>query len=403
MKLRLIDVIVCPACKKRFTLRVGRDERLEFSEEWKRKFGQFCEWRASRGESIDEKTLYENVSTDIVEGNLLCETCGEVYPIENGVPRLLPRELRTPSGRVGRGDPRRDPRITEFMDQIKPVSGTHNEHLFMEIQVANQSNYGFEWNAFSHEYEGWGNIYRKYYVSENPEFFRGRIGLDAGCGMGRYTLVPVSMGAEMVGLDLSNAIEVSYAKSRLIPTLHAVQGDIYNLPFRESCFDFAQSLGVIHIAPDPEQALDSIKKTVRPDEKLFIYVYPSFEDENKFKYYLLKLITQLRRATVKIPSNYLYKLLYLIVPVVLVGFYFPSWILWHIPWTRNFAEMLPYNYGQYQGRRLRDIHMNLFDRFGNPVERRYSREEMERWMTRSDFKEYKLVFRDGWSVSAVKR
>ena len=80
--------------------------------------------------------------------------------------------------------------------------------------------------------------------------------------MGRYTLVSVSKGAEMIGLDLSNAIEIAYAKSLNTPIFHAIQGDIYNLPFRENYFDFAQTLGVIHVTPDPEQALLSIKRVV---------------------------------------------------------------------------------------------------------------------------------------------
>ncbi|HEB02284.1 MAG TPA: hypothetical protein ENI12_03535 [Nitrospirae bacterium] len=63
----------------------------------------------------------------------------------------------------------------------------------------------------------------------------------------------------------------------------------------------------------------------------------------------------------------------------------------------------PYSFEQYRGRRIRDFHMNLFDRFGNPVERRYNRREMTDWMERADIDDYKLVSRDGWVVSAVNR
>lgn len=33
---------------------------------------------------------------DIVDGTLTCETCGEVYPIADSIPNLLPAELRYP-------------------------------------------------------------------------------------------------------------------------------------------------------------------------------------------------------------------------------------------------------------------------------------------------------------------
>lgn len=58
----------------------------------------------------------------------------------------------------------------------------------------------------------------------------------------------------------------------------------------------------------------------------------------------------------------------------------------------------PYSYEQYRGRRIRDFHMNMFDRFGNPVERRYSRKQMQDWMARAGINDYKLLHRDGWVV-----
>ena len=122
----------------------------------------------------------------------------------------------------------------------------------------------------------------------------------------------------LIGLDLSNAIEAAYAKSCKVAAFHTVQGDIYNLPFRDNYFDFAQTLGVIHITPDPEDALLSIKGKVHEGGKVFVYVYPDFKDENILRYYLLKVVNQLRKITVKIPSNYLYWLLYLLLPKLFV-------------------------------------------------------------------------------------
>jgi SAM-dependent methyltransferase len=309
--------------------------------------------------------------------------------------------MLTEFGKMGRHSPQNDSRITKFMDEIDPVRGNESKDLFMQIQKANQSNYGYEWKAFSHEYSGWETVYKDYYVFENDGFFQGKTGLDAGCGMGRFSIVAANRGAEIIGIDLSNAIEPAYEKSKIIPTFHAVQGDIYNLPFKDEYFDFAQTLGVIHITPDPEEALLSIKQTVKSGGKVFIYVYPDFRDENAARYYLLKIVNQLRRITVKIPSHYLYWLLYLMLPVIILFLYAPSWFLWHAG-MKKMSTILPYNYEQYRGRPFRDIHMNLFDRFGNPVERRYNRVEMEQWMMRAGFKKYSLWFKDGWTVAALK-
>jgi uncharacterized protein YbaR (Trm112 family)/SAM-dependent methyltransferase len=402
MKLRLMDIIVCPKCKKTFKLYASNKEILHYSDEWRERVFQLLKMRAKFREVGDADMIWGSMMTDIIEGELVCKTCEVAYPIQNGVPRILTQELLTLSGCMGRGNPKSDTRISSSMDQIGSITERNNTDLFIQVQMANQSNYGYEWKAFSHEYKGWEHVYKNYYITEDDDFFESKIGLDAGCGMGRYTMVSASKGAEMVGLDLSNAIEVSYAKSRNIPTFHAIQADIYNLPFRDNYFDFAQSLGVIHITPDPERALLSIKKTIRPEGKFFIYVYPNFKDENSLKYFLLKIIKQVRKLTVKLPSNILYWLLYPILPLILFFFYFPTCLLWHIPRLRKLSTIFPYNYEQFRGRRFRDFHMNLFDRFGNPVERRYSREEMEQWMNKANFKEYSLRFKDGWMVSAMK-
>lgn len=31
---------------------------------------------------------------DVIEGTLTCTECGEVYPIEDGIPNLLPPDMR---------------------------------------------------------------------------------------------------------------------------------------------------------------------------------------------------------------------------------------------------------------------------------------------------------------------
>lgn len=60
MKRELMDVLVCPLCK-------GHLE-LEVTEE--------------KGE-------------EIVSGSLACAACQQSYPISDGIPNLLPPELRT--------------------------------------------------------------------------------------------------------------------------------------------------------------------------------------------------------------------------------------------------------------------------------------------------------------------
>lgn len=60
MKKELMDILACPVCKG--------DLELNIEEE-------------------DDKG-------EIVSGNLYCRQCDQRYPIEEGIPNLLPPELR---------------------------------------------------------------------------------------------------------------------------------------------------------------------------------------------------------------------------------------------------------------------------------------------------------------------
>ncbi|MFB6081779.1 MAG: methytransferase partner Trm112 [Halanaeroarchaeum sp.] len=50
---------------------------------------------------LDKEELELSVETreddEIVDGTLTCTECGEVYPIENGIPNLLPPDMREES------------------------------------------------------------------------------------------------------------------------------------------------------------------------------------------------------------------------------------------------------------------------------------------------------------------
>jgi uncharacterized protein YbaR (Trm112 family) len=41
-----------------------------------------------------ELTVAERNDEEIIEGTLTCTECGEAYPIEDGIPNLLPPDMR---------------------------------------------------------------------------------------------------------------------------------------------------------------------------------------------------------------------------------------------------------------------------------------------------------------------
>jgi SAM-dependent methyltransferase len=114
------------------------------------------------------------------------------------------------------------------------------------------------------------------------EWFRGKRVLDAGCGMGRWTIGLLNLGCDVVAIDFSkHAVERTHENVVNLCTaeegsrFESMRADILDLPpslVRES-FDLVFSFGVLHHTGDTRRALASVARLIRPDGALFAYLY----------------------------------------------------------------------------------------------------------------------------------
>ena len=115
----------------------------------------------------------------------------------------------------------------------------------------------------STRYKPWPIVER--FLKDRPD---GSIGLDVGCGNGKY--LAVNPKIFILGSDRStNLVKIA---SKHQP--HAsIVGDNLNLPHRPSTFDFAISIAVIHHLSTPArriQAIAAILETLRPSTRSVI-------------------------------------------------------------------------------------------------------------------------------------
>ncbi|KAL4928244.1 tRNA (carboxymethyluridine(34)-5-O)-methyltransferase [Aspergillus undulatus] len=90
----------------------------------------------------------------------------------------------------------------------------------------------------------------------------GAVGLDVGCGNGKY--LPVNKGVYIVASDRSENLAQIARQHQPHSTILA---DILNLPHPDSFFDFAISIAVVHHLSTPGrrvQAVREILRTLRP-------------------------------------------------------------------------------------------------------------------------------------------
>ena len=140
-----------------------------------------------------------------------------------------------------------------------------------------------------------------------PEDVAGRLVLDVGCGMGRFADVVSRWGGQVVGVDLSLAVEAAHANLGGRGNVRIMQADLFRLPFQPGTFDTVYSIGVLHHTPDCEKAFRQLVPFVRPGGRLCVWVYGTMGPWDRFA-------RLYRRVTVRMPRRLLHALCHAAVP-----------------------------------------------------------------------------------------
>jgi SAM-dependent methyltransferase len=173
---------------------------------------------------------------EVETGTLACTGCPQTYPVRDGIPRLRPP------------------------DEV-PADAAKTRESF-----------GWEWLR----YPGSRPVDRPTFLEETmipPEMFAGKLVLDAGCGMGRYSVVALGLGAEVVAVDMSDSLIRVAEAARSQPKLHPVEGDLLRPPFRKGVFDLAYSQGVLHHTSNTHAAFRAVAALVKPGGLLSVWLY----------------------------------------------------------------------------------------------------------------------------------
>ena len=174
---------------------------------------------------------------EILEGYLECSSCSRRFAIVRGVPRFA---------------------------ELNEVEAA---------KAATAANFGWQWQHFTQADEKYEEQFLGWLAPVEPAFFKDKIVLEGGCGKGRHTQLAAQWGArDIIGIDLSAAVETAFAATRHLENAHIVQADIYHLPFLQT-FDYAFSVGVLHHLPDPQAGFRSLAAKVKVGGHLSAWVY----------------------------------------------------------------------------------------------------------------------------------
>ncbi len=178
--------------------------------------------------------------------------------------------------------------------------------------------FGYQWQTWAttqlDSVAQWGQESRRRLFSDTgwPEQMPGQKILEAGSGMGRFTEVLASTGAQISTFDYSQAVDANRQNNGRFQNVSWAQADIFQPPYALASFDKVLCVGVVQHTPSPSRAFDSLVRFVKPGGEIFIDCYRlNWRSLLKGKYYV-------RPLTRKMPAPLLKKLIELHV-----GWLFP--------------------------------------------------------------------------------
>ena len=273
--------------------------------------------------SLEIKSILSN-EDEIIEGTLSCASCGQDFPVTNGIPRFV-----------------------------------KNSENYAE-------NFGYQWNKFcttqidrigNHDLSG-SRLLKD--TRWSPEFIQNKVILDAGCGAGRFADELAQNGARVIACDLSGAVDAckktvdnpeGYSAKRGDVTV--IQANLLALPFKQNVFDAIHCAGVIQHTPDPAKIMNSLPVHLKSAGRLF-YNFYEVDLSSKFqviKYWLRRWTPEWKMQNLMTFCLWMCRILFI-----------PSWIMSRIPIIRFFNRFLPICSVHPQGMPLsQQFNMTLLD------------------------------------------
>ena len=257
---------------------------------------------------------------------------GHSFPIEGDVPRLLPRDMRR-----------------------------------MQATVRT---FGYQWTSFDVSNDEEDRRVFEAKTGLRLTDLRGKRVLDAGCGGGRYCRIAGGAAGQVLGIDLSDAVDHARSLTRDLPNVTIVQGNLLQPPIRPETFDVVYSIGVLHHTPDTRRAFRAVAALVKPGGYLAVWLYRKNTPPQEW------LNTAFRAVTTRAPIPAL--LLLARAGAVLGG----------IPIVRHLNKVANFSAHPRWTTRVCDT----FDWYAPPYQSHHTEQELVQWFDDSGFESVRVLY-----------
>jgi SAM-dependent methyltransferase len=211
------------------------------------------------------------------------------------------------------------------------------------------------------------------------------IGFDMGCGSGRWSRLMAQRVGHLHCVEPSSALNV--AKRALADqtnvTFHAAGVGDAVLP--ECSQDFGYSLGVLHHIPDTAAGIAACVRALKPGAPFLLYLYYAFDNRSAAFKLAWRCSDALRRVISRMPGT----LKHAVTNALALGIYLPLARMSSVAEKLHFdVEGIPLSY--YRNHSLYTMRTDARDRFGTPLEQRFTRAEIEQMMVAAGLRDIRF-------------
>jgi SAM-dependent methyltransferase len=212
------------------------------------------------------------------------------------------------------------------------------------------------------------------------------VGIDVGCGSGRWSVMVAPKVSHLHLLDAS-ADALAVARQNLADATNvsfhlASVGDI---PLKESSLDFAFSLGVLHHVPDTTAAIRAIASKLKVGAPFLIYLYYALDNRPWWYRAIWHFSNIFREINSRLPPN----MRLIISQIIAVVVYWPLSRFAALAERAGFSPAaIPLE--SYRHRKFYVMRTDAYDRFCTRLEQRFTRRQIEQMLTGAGFDEIRF-------------
>ena len=274
---------------------------------------------------------------------LTCPNCSKGFPVVSEIPRFVPKENYAESFGL---------QWNRFANtQIDSKVGTNRSEIRFREETL--------WNERD---------------------LNGKLVLDAGCGSGRFSEIALKLGASLIAVDYSSAVEAS-KQNLSAPDKLIVQGDLAALPILDQTFDFIYCIGVLQHTSEPARIVKELLRCLKVGGEITLTFY-----ENSSWHVLWYSKYVVRPLTKRLPKALLLKVIEKTSPI-----WFPlTSFLFSLPrnLSRGFRFLIPVaNYVEYKYANPKiardEAILDTFDMLSPSYDKPIKKSEIHSWVADS--------------------